>query len=40
MNLENQFIFMLQKVSAMQIYYFDFINFWKTYFDGEVKFYE
>jgi hypothetical protein len=26
--------------AAMQIYYFDFINFWKTYFDDEIKYYE
>ena len=26
--------------AAMQIYYFDFINFWKTYFAGEIKYYE
>ncbi|MBR0033138.1 MAG: DUF4160 domain-containing protein [Treponema sp.] len=26
--------------SAMQSYYFEFIQFWKTYFDGEVSFYE
>ena len=26
--------------SVMQAYYFEFVQFWKTYFDGEVKFYE
>ena len=26
--------------SAMQIYYFDFINFWKDYMGEEVKFYK
>ncbi|MBQ9205560.1 MAG: DUF4160 domain-containing protein [Treponema sp.] len=26
--------------SAMQNYYFDYINFWKSYFNEEVKFYE
>ena len=27
-------------VSAMQNYYSDYINFWKTYHNQEVKFYE
>lgn len=26
--------------SAMQVYYFEFIEFWKSYFDGDVKFYK
>ena len=26
--------------STMQSYYFDFINFWKSYFHDDVKFYE
>ena len=26
--------------SAMNVYYFEFIEFWKSYFGGEVKFYE
>ena len=26
--------------SAMQVYYFEFIDFWKMYFSGDVKFYE
>ena len=26
--------------SAMQNYYFDFVNFWKSYHNQEVKFYE
>lgn len=26
--------------SAMQGYYFDFINFWKSFFPEEIKFYE
>lgn len=26
--------------SMMQSYYFDFINFWKSYFSSEVKFYK
>lgn len=27
-------------VFAMKSFYFDFINFWKAYFDSEVKFYK
>lgn len=28
-------------LSAMQVYYFDFINFWKTYFNNEeIKFFK
>ena len=26
--------------SAMQAYYFEFIDYWKSFFAGEVKFYE
>ena len=26
--------------SAMQTYYFEFIDYWKSFFAGEVKFYE
>ena len=26
--------------SVMQLYYFEYINFWKTYFNGELKFIE
>ena len=26
-------------ISTMQVYYFEFIDFWKKYFDDEVKFY-